>query len=131
MNGLKVAAQVTFRRAADLTPGDRIAGDFLPAVRDSADVEFVGDYQLRERWVMVVFRLDDGRLYSECFLADAEIPLERTADDLGQGYSREAEDPRPVSPARVQPHSGILDGTARPSTVHPREGDEFIVDGLS
>lgn len=121
MTDLKVAAVTTTRTAAGLVPGDRIAGDFLPAVPEGADVEFVGGYQLLdERWVMVVFRLDDGLLYSDSFLADAKIPLERTAADLGHGFSREADDPTPVSPARVPLHTG--------SVV---EGDELIVDGQS
>lgn len=127
---LKVAAEVTERRAAALVKGDRVAGAVLPTAREFGDVEFVGDFQMREPWVMVVFRLDDGRLESQCFLADAVIPLEHAADSAGFAYSREAdEDPRPVSPARVPLHTAALEGAAGSSTVHPSEGDELVIDG--
>jgi hypothetical protein len=105
--------------AATLARGDRIAAKFLP-MYEPADVVFAEAYAGTggREWVMVVYRYDDGRLDADHFLADARIPLERRADDTGYGYSREVDDPTPVSPARGMLLSG--------SVV---DGDDLVVDG--
>jgi hypothetical protein len=57
----------------------------------------------------------------------ARIAELEAATDVGLGYSREeADDPRPVSPARVPSHAAMLDGSATPSTVRVGDGDEFV-----
>lgn len=105
------------RVASQLVPGDRIAAGFLPN-GDSAEVLFTTPYRLGERdsWVLVVSRFADGAADSDHFLADAQIPLEGLADFTGLTYSREADDPRPVSPARgvVSSSAYVVEGQIVP-----------------
>jgi hypothetical protein len=51
------------------------------------------------------------------------------ADPTGLLHSREADDPTPVSPARVPLHTGGLEGIAEPAAVHAASGDKLVVDG--
>jgi hypothetical protein len=88
------------RPAVQLTVGDRIAAGFLPE-REAAEIVFAHRYLLAEDpWVFVAYTLPDGAPGSTYLRADARIPLERLADASGLTYSREADDPTPVSPAR-------------------------------
>jgi len=113
------------RPAGRLAPGDRIAAKFLPD-GEAAEVRYVEAYQLTgEQWALVVCRLRDGYPESHYFRAESPIPLESQADD-GHGYSREADDVTPVSPARVPLHAGGVEGFAAPDTVHVGEQDELI-----
>jgi hypothetical protein len=113
------------RPAGRLAPGDRIAAHFLPNWR-AAEVRHVEPYPLvGEPWVMVVCRPSGGAPEPHYWQAGALIPLEALADD-GHGYSREADDVTPVSPARVPLHAGGVEGVAAPDTVHVGEQDELI-----
>lgn len=106
------------RTAAELRPGDRIAARFLPSALP-ADVIFVEPYTnpRQEHWAFVAFREDGYGPNSYVWLADAAIPLEALAADDGMGYSRELDDPTPVSPARAPLCTG--------SVV---EGDHLVID---
>jgi hypothetical protein len=109
--------QTILRHAAKLTPGDRIAAGFLPSSRP-ARVVFVHHYVSplhEDDWVFVVHQDDSSGPDSDYWMAGAQIPLESTADDMGLAYSRadsDADDPTPVSPARVPLHTGsvVADG---------------------
>jgi hypothetical protein len=103
--------------AYELQAGDRIAAGFLPSSLP-ADVIFVEVYDnpRGETWVFVAFREDGYGPSSDVFMANARVPLEALADD-GMGYSRPADDPTPVSPARAPLHTG--------SVV---EGDHLVID---
>jgi hypothetical protein len=96
------------RPAVQLTVGDRIAAGFLPE-REAAEIVFVHRYLLAEDpWVFVAYTLPGGAPGSTYLRADARIPLEYLADASGLTYSREvADDPTPVSPARVPLHTGF------------------------
>jgi hypothetical protein len=94
------------RDAAKLTTGDRIAEGFLP-LRHSAEVLFVAPDV--NGFVLVAYRYRDGHVAADHWFHDAQIPLEYTADSFG--YSREADDPTPVSPARVTPHYEFHEAT--------------------
>ena len=100
--------------AAKLTVGDRIAAGFLPE-RDAAEIGFVHRYlRADEPWVFVAYTFADRSANSSYFRADALIPLEGVADFTGLTYTRadsDADDPTPVSPARVPLHTGsVVDG---------------------
>lgn len=100
------------KAAADLAPGDRIASGWLPE-GEAADVLLAIPYSAhRSDWVFVAYRhFGDGYPAADSFLADAVVPLEVVADASGLGYSREVDDPTPVSPARVPMHTGaVVDG---------------------
>jgi hypothetical protein len=103
--------------ADELARGDRISAKFLP-LRGPADVRYVEPFTSDTDWVLVAYRYDDGVIEASHFLADTLIPVERRADDTGLHYSREADDPTPVSPARAPSHVGSV-----------IEGNELIVDG--
>jgi hypothetical protein len=93
------------RPAVQLTVGDRIAAGFLPE-REAAEIVFVHRYLLAEDpWVFVAYTLPGGAPGSTYLRADARIPLTVMADSFG--YSREPDDPTPVSPARVPLHTGF------------------------
>jgi hypothetical protein len=104
------------RPAAELVRGDRIAAGFLPQ-RRTGEVRFAETYATDCDWTLVVYRYPDDVIEADHFRADADIPLDAVAD-TGHGYSREADDPTPVSPARVPLHTGAV-----------VDGDELIVDG--
>lgn len=126
-----VADQPVKRAAAELAVGDRIAEGFLPT-GEPADVLFLDHYTHGGMsWVLVVYRFADGEPYANSFAADRQIRLESVADN-GMGYSREADDPTPVIPARREPHfGGVVDGgqlvdeTERP----PPAGVLQVLDG--
>lgn len=105
-------SEPVMRPAANLTVGDRIAAGFLPE-RDAAEVGFV-HHHLRgeDPWVFVAYHFPGGAVpNSSYFRADAQIPLEGVADFTGLTFSREPDDPTPVSPARVPLHTGsVVDG---------------------
>lgn len=110
----EAVSEPVMRPAAQLAVGDRIADKWLPLYH-AADVLFVAPYRRgRTDWVLVAYRYPDGSLDSSHFLADALIPLEAVADFTGLTYTRtdsEPDDPTPVSPARVPPHTGsVVDG---------------------
>lgn len=101
------------KRADALRPGDRIAPGFLP-LGDPAEVLFTYRYTNSETpWVTVVHRDEDGLPDVDFFLAEALVPLESAGDGLD--YSREPDDPTPVSPARVPLHVGEV-----------RDGDQLV-----
>lgn len=105
------------RPAGQLAPGDVIASPFLPHGR-AAEVLHILPYTSRGvAWVQVTHRTDDWAPIADLFLASADIPLEFLAGDDGFGYSREPDDPTPVSPARGVVHTG--------SVVN---GDELVLD---
>jgi hypothetical protein len=107
-----MTTQTITRPAAHLNVGDRIADGFLPPTREPAEVVFVHPYQLgTSAWVFVAYTLPGGAPDSDRWLADAQIPLEAIYDPAGLGYSREADDPTPVSPARVPLHTGYHSAT--------------------
>lgn len=96
------------RTALQLAPGDVALLHGQPA-----EVLFTQPYTVLEwRWVLVVYRTDGMVPVVEHHLADTEIPLQALAADDGFGYSREVDDPAPVSPARVPLHTGsvVADG---------------------
>jgi hypothetical protein len=103
--------QTILRDAGRLTPGDRIEASFLP-MRREADVLFLAPDI--NGFVLVAYRYDDGRVAADHWLDDGQIPLVSTADALGFAYTRadsDADDPTPVSPARVPLHTGsVVDG---------------------
>jgi hypothetical protein len=104
-----------WRRASELIAGDRIAAGFLPE-GDPADVVFVFNYTAHSvSWTFVAYQFPDAVVDSDSFLASAVIPLEAVADRSGLGFSREPDDPAPMSgrvPLLVAPTlSGIaVDG---------------------
>jgi hypothetical protein len=92
------------RRASELIAGDRIAAGFLPE-GDPAGVVFVLNYTAhRAPWTFVAYQFPDAVVDSDNFLANAVIPLEAVADRSGLGFSREPDDPAPVSSGRVPLH---------------------------
>lgn len=106
-----MSTQLT-KAASELKPGDRITAGFLP-LADAADVLFVEHYTGRDGqgWTFVAHRADGYGPESDVFAAAARIPVEPV--DTGLGYSREADDPTPVSPARVPLLTGaVVDGNA-------------------
>jgi hypothetical protein len=116
------------RRADQLVPGDRIAAGFLPSAQPAA-VLFVHTYvsrNLGEAWVFVAHQEDGYGPSSDYWLAGALIPLEYAADSFG--YSRDADDPTPVSPARGVMHAVALEGVATPRTVKASDGDVLVTD---
>jgi hypothetical protein len=121
MTDLKVppenaASEPVMQDARLLTVGDRIGPGFLPR-RQPAEVAFVHHYSIGdEAWVFVTYVYPDNWPDADYFRGHAKIPLTVMADAFG--YSREADDPTPVSPARVPLHTG--------SVV---KGNELIVDG--
>lgn len=96
------------KAAGELKPGDRIATGFLPGSLSPADVLFVFPYIGRDdlAWVFVAYREHGYSPESERLLAASQIPVESVDD--GFGYSREADDPTPVSPGRVPLHTGSI-----------------------
>ena len=114
------------KAAADLKPGDRIAEGFLPT-GEASEVLFVHSYQGaddRYAWALVVYRWSDGTADADHFIADKQIPVEPT-DPTGLGFSREADDPTPVSPARVPLHTGgvVEGGQLVDETLPPHKQD--------
>lgn len=77
------------RAASELAVGDRIAANFLPCGL-AAEVLFTAPHSClnghADCWVLVVYRLTDGRADAEHFLADALIPLSAVAD-TGMDFS--------------------------------------------
>lgn len=60
---------------------------------------------------------------------EREERWESTADDpSGFGYSREADDPTPVSPARGVAHTGGVEGVAKPTTIRADDGGVLVTD---
>lgn len=110
------SSEPTYRAAADLVAGDRIIAGFLPATSFPATVVWADPYALYGRdWVFVVWEFPNGGRQGDGFLADALIPLEYSAD--AHGFSRDADDPTPVSPARVPLHTGGPVGTVSDSEM--------------
>lgn len=68
--------------AAELVFGDRISGTFLPSLTwRYADVRYAEEQNVgNQRWVLVVYRTDDGYLFAENFAAGALVPLIRLGD---------------------------------------------------
>jgi hypothetical protein len=102
--------QTIAARADHLVQRDRIARGFLP-LSAAAEVDYTRTHS-GGKWVLVVYRTDDGVWDADHFLSGALIPLESRAADRGYGFSRETEDdPTPVSPARVPLHTGFHEAT--------------------
>jgi hypothetical protein len=107
------------KRADQLVVGDRIAAKRLPFASDLGEVLLVRLHDYRGAdWVFVAWMQPDGYHDSTSFLPDATIEVVPAADPSGHGYSREADDPTPVSGGRIEPHtggmteSGLVDETA-------------------
>lgn len=101
------------KAAADLKPGDRIPAGFLPNGK-AAEVLYVTTFPLPstgQLWAMVAYRLTDSFADAEHYPADGQIPVE-PSDPTGLNFSREADDPTPVSPARVVQELAYIAPTA-------------------
>lgn len=94
------------KAAKDLKPGDLIAAGFLPSLQPATVLLAVTYGADHEPWTFLVHRHAADEPLVDYFLADALIPLESVADASGMSYSREADDPTPVSPDRVPLHTG-------------------------
>lgn len=107
------------RPAGQLAHGDVIAAPFLPH-GSPAEVLYVLPYTSGGvAWVMVIHRTGGWSPIADQFLASADIPLNYLAGDDGFGYSREQDDPTPVSPARGVMHTGSI--VAADELVHEGE----------
>jgi hypothetical protein len=108
-----VTAEPVTRRAEQLVVGDRILHEFLPSpwFKESGEVVFVKVHNYRKgRYVFVAYMQDNGFYDSTSYQPDGTVGV-IPADPSGLSYSREADDPTPVSPARVPLHTGgMTDG---------------------
>jgi hypothetical protein len=103
-----VTASPVSRRADELVVGDHIDPKHLPFATEPGEALLVRLHDYRGgSWVFVAWVQGDGYHDSTSFLPDAEVLVE-PAGPIGHDYSREPDDPTPVSPARVPLHTGAM-----------------------
>jgi hypothetical protein len=109
------ADEAVTKPAFELAVGDHVMGDLLPLGVPGEVIYRRLFERNRSEWMFVAYVQRDGFHDSTTFLADAPIRVRvaepaRVADPTGLLHSRadEADDPTPVSGARVRPHTGAM-----------------------